>query len=1543
MSTPSIINGVTNTSITTTTTNHKNDSTSNSSLSQQLSILDTLSYRHFKVAHQRVSLDIQLQDHSIKGIADIVIIPLVKNLDYITFDCKDLNVLDVWIENRRCDHYIHDNPIRDYLNKFINIHSNKTDSNNNNNNNQNNIANTTTNDNNNNKNRNNRSYDDILYRDNSIEQSHFFREKFADLNEFPKERNKCQLLIKIPSSIKIKLQDTSSLTNYTPITPSIRGTPQTFQQETIFTPLTVRIEYEIKDPNTGVRFDTLDESKPHLWNAYTTNSELCSTASYWMPCIDSFEEKSTWEIEISVPKKVKNIGKSKIIGQDDDSHLHQVQSKYKSDSKSNNQNAVTMNKKSNKFNDNNTRTHDTGTQDIISQGKIHHKNEEENDDDEDDDDEGDDDSDYENNINKMNGKDPLFNEYAKYLNREIKACCSEFSTVREIAHPIDLTKKVFIFQIFNPVAPHHIGWAVGSFDVWNLPSIIDNDKFLKNSNEEENEENDENKNNLNHDDGSNDYNDNISMANDDINNDLLDTTEGMEFIPINVYTLPSNDINENTVINTTIVCQRIIDFYSKEFGSYPFTSYSLVFLPSVTNETMDFASMTICNTRLLYNSNILDQMFATTDLLAWSIASQWSGINITPLEMNDIWCCLGMAGYMVKQFSKHIYGNNEFKYRLKRTCEEIVERDWEKPPIGSTFRGKSWPISVSSRDLDFIKLKAPMVLYILDRRMTKTERSFGMSRVLPKIFLQAMSGDLPNNSLSASHFQHVCERVNKNKLEEFFQQWVYGAGVPIFRVTQRFNKKRMMVEMGIRQCQQQELETSDKVIGKDGFFSSAMQHLENPTRNVPAYFTGSMTIRIHESDGTPYEHIVEIKDLFTKIDIQYNTKYRKLRNRRPQRSNRAPNTLDHDDIQNSVFTTSSSLSTSTQNNPNTSKNFIDDGDIKRLGNVLVTQEECEQWNLTDLGKATDGYESQFQNEAFEWIRIDSDFEWICKTYINQPDFMFASQLQQDGDVEAQLESIRYFEDVIASSKHSSLVYSSILTRTAMDDRYFYGIRQEACQALSKYIYNPMENFPGGAYHLIKIYQALFCLKDSSIPQNNDFSNVQRYILQKKIPQYLSQIKNETNECPGFVKDFLLDILTYNENSENYYDDSHFVSILIDSVVNSTLTNRDDKLFTKRVLDQLKRLENLDRWMPSYQLLITKCIMKQKLKMHMSNLYEFEDIDYILKYSLNNEDIRNRHNNNSIPKFREGLEDIALLSFKIMLVEGGIKNKFLLRYFFETLCFSPDIYIREKLIDVFIDSLNIIAEKKLMDTFDDDFQYLSERINPPQMNFENEDEIAALIIGGETGHEIVDPKESKMNNNISGRMRLIRNKFKNYSPLKKIIWDVLHTPVLTLYQRKSLFDIARVIYTLTDSFKVKLISPRMKKLVARYNGNNKIIIKRDGILKLHLTAPKLKVVQKPTDQLKKGKISSTIIGTGAKKVKITLSKPRKGSNKPVVNRIGLLPIRFVKLSNNYKKVTISSAPFNDKVKIVKANTRSFTIKLKYPKPQVPSEPPTNTKL
>lgn len=1408
--------------------------------------------RNFKVAHQRVSLDINFSEQKIQGTADIIIIPLLPHLDYISFDCNDLDIEAVWIEDKHSSHYIHDNPSLDYLTHFVEQYSNETN-------------------------------EDVLYRDNGIEQSHFLREKFAMLNEVTQDKSKCQLIIKIPGSIKIKLQDTSTLVNYTPRTPSFRNTPQTFQQpDSVYTPLKIKIKYQIKKPINGVKFDNFLKDDFEMWNAYTVNNEICSTTSFWMPCVNSLDEKSTWELEFTVPMRVKDILPPS---------MERINENFDKSSY--------MSSLSNDLN--NLEFDELGESGLP---KTYDDANEEDDNHYEEEDEEDDDDTFSHNQENMGRC------FRDLYNRKIRVCCSEFSTMKELDHPNCDTKKIFQFQIYNPVAPHHIGWAVGSFNVWTLPRMINAE--VNGTNEDENEISDYMtiKNGSSFNSASN----NVFGTNGELfeNKDTFSASENGDYIPINIYTLPTEDMDEATVLNSTIICQRIIDFYSKEFGSYPFTSYSLVILPSLITETMDFAGMSFINTRLIHPSTVIDSIFHTTNQLAWSLATQWSGVNITPAELNDVWCCLGMAGFMVLQFIKRTYGKNEFKFRLNSNVEKIATEDYGKAPIGSTFINKSRPISISCEDLNFIKLKAPMVLYILDKRMTKTERSFGMSRVLPKIFLQAMSGDLANNSLSARHFQHVCERVNKSKLEVFFQQWVYNSGVPTFHITQRFNRKRMVIEMGIRQCQRHELDNVNKTLDRNNFFTSAINHFEHTNNAKTPYFSGSMTIRIHESDGTPYEHIVEINDAFTKIDIQYNIKYKKLRNRKLFNLNSS-----------TPYETPLNNTSSPMNNPKDIRsekadysNILkesEEGEIQKLGNIFLTIEECNSWKLTNIEKTTEAGDLQMQNEVFEWIRIDSDFEWIGKFYLNQPDYMYLSQLQQDGDVEAQLQSINYFREVIASATKPSLIYSSILTRTAMDKRYFYGVRIKACETLSTFVYREHEDFPGGCKHLLKIFQSLFCFDDSNVPKNNDFSNFSNYFIRMTIPKFLSQVKNENGECPKHVKKFLLDILAYNENSENFYDDSHYLSNLIENVVSASLTKPDDKNYIQKVITILDRYESLDRWVPSYQLLITKTIFQQKLILHMSGVYEFQDLNRILAYSLDNEEVRKNFHKDSISKKREGLEDIAILACKIMLLEGGLKNKFAIKYFFEILCFTPNIYIKESVIGIFIDCINTIVNFKMMNSLSDDIAPVVKSVLSSSLKMKGSQNMKLAFINEEMLCQDYQKRTMVPSSyHIPNILTSLKNIFKDYEPLKKIIWDLLRIPMVTLYQRKSLFDIARVLYTLTDSFKVKLQSPRMKKLIAKNLKRNKLVIRRDGILKLHLVTARTRLTQDINN-----------------KIKVSLAKTRKrSSTRPTINKIGSLPVRFVKLSRQYKVIHISSQPFNERVIVQKSNSRSFVIKLKY---------------
>ena len=138
-----------------------------------------------------------------------------------------------------------------------------------------------------------------------------------------------------------------------------------------------------------------------------------------------------------------------------------------------------------------------------------------------------------------------------------------------------------------------------------------------------------------------------------------------------------------------------------------------------------------------------------------------------------------------------------------------------------------------------------------------------------------------------------------------------------------------------------------------------------------------MTIRIHEADGTPYEHIIEIKDVATKFEIPYNTKYKRLKRSRRQKER-------------TTVTTGLDFTTDVQ----------EDVLLYSLGDVLQSEEEMRAWKLVEWSKED---EEKMSQESYEWIRMDADFEWISKIVINMPGYMYLSQLQQDRDVVAQLE------------------------------------------------------------------------------------------------------------------------------------------------------------------------------------------------------------------------------------------------------------------------------------------------------------------------------------------------------------------------------------------------------------------------------------------------------------------------------------------------------------------------------------------------------------
>ena len=496
------------------------------------------------------------------------------------------------------------------------------------------------------------------------------------------------------------------------------------------------------------------------------------------------------------------------------------------------------------------------------------------------------------------------------------------ANIRQDPHPTEPWKKTVSFIITNSVAARHIGIAVGAFEHVDLSAFRDEDE---------------------------------------------DEKLGQNAIKVDGYCLPGRS---KEVENTCMPIAKAMDDFTLTYGSYPFSSYKLCFVDDAVSDTAETASLSICSNRLLFPADIIDPIDRVTRRLVYSLASQWAGVDIIAAQRTDLWVIVGIAYFITDMFMKKLCGNNEYRFWQKRMADKISELDIARPSIHAMGE----MIDLDESELEFLSLKAPVVLFILDRRLVKAGGSSGLSRVVTRIFLNAKVGDLPNGTLTTAHFHRTCEKTGHTKLDSFFEQWVLGAGCPRFVVTQKYNRKKMVVEMRIQQTQHERSPGQD--LDRDTFMRDVRER-EIEAAELRRVFTGPMTIRIHEADGTPLEHIVEIQEGVTKLEIPYNSKYKRLKRSKLQkeRTALAIGQEGEDDTQDDVL-------------------------LYCLGDVLQSEEEVRDWQLTDWSKDD---EDRMSHESFEWIRMDADFEWIGKFTLGMPGYMYLSQLQQDRDIVAQYE------------------------------------------------------------------------------------------------------------------------------------------------------------------------------------------------------------------------------------------------------------------------------------------------------------------------------------------------------------------------------------------------------------------------------------------------------------------------------------------------------------------------------------------------------------
>lgn len=898
--------------------------------------------------------------------------------------------------------------------------------------------------------------------------------------------------------------------------------------------------------------------------------------------------------------------------------------------------------------------------------------------------------------------------------REMTVVCSGF-LMEDAVDPQDDHKKIMTFEPEKKASVQKLGFAVGPFEHIDLSSEFRTEE------------------------------DEVKL--------------GMSALKIHAYCLPNRS---DWVRNTAAALTMAADFLTYTFAKYPFSNFKVCFLDDMIDDTVALHSLAFISNRLLFPEDVMEIETDVTRKIAFTLTYQWIGINMIPNTRNDLWLVLGIAHYMTDLFMKKLCGNNEHRFRIKATSDQLIQMDTGRPSL--------WELGpylhLAQSEMDFMAVKAPVVIFILDKRLTKASGGHGLTRILQKFLTKAQIESSDKSTiLDTEKFRTTCEKGSRTRLETFWSQWIYGTGCPRFDIKAKFNKKRLCVELTLNQVQHQ---VSKRAEMEKGEFLRVVKERRAGLApdDVQPLFTGPMTIRIHEADGTPYEHILEIREdatRSTKFEIPYNTKYKRLK--RTRRLKEKQNAGANAEVAENA----------------------DEALLYSLGDVLQSPDDLRDWELIEWDPET---ERKMDQESYEWIRIDADFEWACDMKRNLEPYMYVSQLQQDRDVVAQQDAMLYLGQ---GPLHP--IASGFLVRTLLDRRYFHGIRTMAARALTRQA--NIKDIPMlGLRQLLRAFRDMFCYDQTNQPYPNDFSDKKQYNVRCAIIKAIADVRDHTYRCPLEARRFILDQLLFNNNEDNPHSDHFYIATLLEALATSLIPSQQDDWFSRQnkapsdeerqfleeALEQIERVLRRDEWTNSYQNIWTIAGLDAKQRLMKAQVIPCQYTDFA-QYVL------------------DGTRDlIRIKAFEALVDLGALMEPNFFSLFLYSLMTDRSPYVRNKLIQAMARGLAAIA-------FGEHTKKTAAKNEPPM------DEADSLLLVQDSAQEIEARKAMfARRENLDAALKALRKEMeetyvKDERHYSTAVRKALDHPELGRAEVESLLDLAAMMFEEARSWVLTLNLPK----------------------------------------------------------------------------------------------------------------------------------------
>jgi len=242
----------------------------------------------------------------------------------------------------------------------------------------------------------------------------------------------------------------------------------------------------------------------------------------------------------------------------------------------------------------------------------------------------------------------------------------------------------------------------------------------------------------------------------------------------------------------------MIELFSQKLGvDYPWEKYAQSMVEDFVAGGMENSSATTNTASSLRSPKLVPEYPTDEDgLISHELGHQWFGDLVTTKDWGNIWLNEGFATFMETIWIEAHYGKDEADLDRWRAAKgwfqqrnlygkPIVRHDFDD---SSEFDGNAYT-------------KGGWVLYMLRHQLGEDAFYAGL-----KHYLEVNRG----KNVMTSDLIKAIEEATHTNVDQFFDQWVYGAGAPKFEVSYTYDESKKEVALTVKQTQ--------KVEGRVGLF-----------------------------------------------------------------------------------------------------------------------------------------------------------------------------------------------------------------------------------------------------------------------------------------------------------------------------------------------------------------------------------------------------------------------------------------------------------------------------------------------------------------------------------------------------------------------------------------------------------------------------------------------------------------------------------------------------------------------------------------------------